>query len=67
MSTSSDPGGVVGEAGEGQVAQPGVLGIADESSTEGMAPVAGLQVGDVGIGQVGDEDLVAPSLGVEQG
>ena len=62
-----DPAGVVGEVGEGQVAQPGVFGAADAVLDAGMAAVAGLEVGDVGVGRVGDEDLVAPAVRDQRG
>ena len=32
-----------------------------------MAAVAGLEIGDVGFGRVGDEDLVTPPTGIEEG
>jgi len=67
MSTSSTQAALQARPAKGRLGQPGVLGIADAVLNPGMAPVAGLQIGDVGIGRVGDEDLVAPSLGVEQG
>ena len=61
-----DPAGVVGEVAEGQVAQPGVFGTTDAVLDAGMAPVAGFEVGDVGVGRVGDEDLVAPAGRVKE-
>src|SRR3984893_2697995 len=62
-----DPHGVVRELVEGEVAQPGVLGAADAVLHPGMAAVACLQVGEVVVGRVGEEDLVAPPLGIEEG
>ena len=61
-----DPAGVVGEVAEGQVAQAGVLGTADAILYAGVATVAGFEIGDVGVGRVGDEDLVPPAVRIKE-
>src|SRR5437879_4212619 len=52
------PGLVDGEVGRGKVGQPGVFGVADVALAASPAPVDALQVADVGIVQIGQEDLV---------
>jgi hypothetical protein len=59
------PGLVVLEGGEGQVADAGLLGAADRVLAAGAAAVAQLQGGDVGVVLVGDEGGMAVPLGVE--
>src|SRR5207245_880301 len=58
---------VVRKLVEGKVGQSGVLGAADAVLDPSMATVAGLQVGQVCVWGVGQEDLVAPAVWVEEG
>jgi hypothetical protein len=51
----------------GETQQPGRLGVFYVVLDMGMAAVTGLQVDDVRVSRVGDEALVAPAVGVEQG
>jgi hypothetical protein len=48
------------------VAQCGVFGAADAVLHSGMTPVAALEIGDVGVGRVGDVDPVAPAVRIEE-
>ncbi len=62
------PGLVADEVLARQVAQPGVFGGADAVLDMGAVTMPQLQGGDVGVGLVGDEHLMAEPLGgVEQG
>ena len=61
------PGFVADEVLAGQVAQPGVFGGPDAVLDVGAVAVPQLEAGDVGVGLVGDEHLMAEPLGgVEQ-
>ncbi len=51
---------------EGQVFQAGVLGDADAVLDAGVTAVAGFEVGQVVVAAVGQEDLVAPPVGIEE-
>src|SRR5581483_11716564 len=62
-----EPGCVDGEALRWQVAQAGVFGVADALFGAAPASVERFEVGDVGGGEVGDEDLEAVPVDVGEG
>ena len=51
----------------GQVGQPGVFGVADVSFGAAAAAVERFEVGDVGVGAVGDEHLEAVTVDIGEG
>ena len=52
---------------EGRLASPRVFGVADATFGAAAASVEGFEVGDVGVGEVGDAHLVAVPVGVGEG
>src|SRR5487761_1854715 len=59
-----EPRLVGSEVAEGKVPQPGLLAAANPVLDAGVAAMEGLEIGDVRVGLVGDEDLVAGADGV---
>src|SRR5437660_5000769 len=62
-----EPGGVESEVGRGEVGEPGVFGVADQLLGSAPAALQCFEVGDVGAGEVGDEDLEAVAVDVGEG
>ena len=67
MSAVVSQAALMAKSAEGRLVEPGVFEVADQLLGPAPAPLQGFEVGDVGVGLVGDEHLEAVAVDVGEG